>query len=50
VVVEKWQSAEHQRAHFDSHDMVEMANGCRGLLTGPPDIDLLDPISAHDLH
>jgi quinol monooxygenase YgiN len=49
LVVEKWASAADQRAHFDSADMVEMAEACRGLLTGPPDIDLLEGISAHDL-
>jgi quinol monooxygenase YgiN len=49
VVVQKWETPEHQRAHFDSADMVEMARGCTGLLASPPQIDLLDPISAHDL-
>ena len=49
LVVEKWESPETQRAHFDSPDMVEMAEGCRGILSGPPDIDLLEGISAHDL-
>jgi quinol monooxygenase YgiN len=49
VVVQKWASPEDQRAHFDSADMVTMAQGCEGLLAGPPAIDLLDPISAHDL-
>jgi quinol monooxygenase YgiN len=49
LVVAKWESPEAQRAHFDSPDMVELAEGCRGLLTGPPDIDLFDPISAQDL-
>jgi quinol monooxygenase YgiN len=49
VIVEKWESAEAQRAHFDSEDMVEMATACAGLLSAPPDIDLLEPISAHDL-
>ena len=49
VVVQKWDSPEAQRAHFDSADMVEMAASCDGLLTRPPEIDLLDPISAHDL-
>jgi hypothetical protein len=29
--------------------MVEMAEACRGLLEQPPEIDLLDAISAHDL-
>lgn len=50
VVVSKWESADAQRAHFDGSVMVELAEGCRGLLTRPPQIDLLDPISAHDLH
>jgi quinol monooxygenase YgiN len=49
VVIQKWQSPEAQRAHFDSADMVEMAEACRGLLTEPPDVDLLEAISAHDL-
>jgi quinol monooxygenase YgiN len=50
VIIEKWESPEAQRAHFDSPEMVEMANACAGLLVRPPTIDLLDPISAHDLH
>lgn len=49
VVVQKWDSPQHQRDHFDSADMVAMALGCEGLLKSPPQIDLLDPISAHDL-
>ena len=49
VVVEKWETPEAQRAHFDSPDMVEMARSCEGLLAAPPRIDLLEPISAHDL-
>ena len=50
VVIEKWERPEDQQAHFDSPDMVTMAEGCAGLLSGPPVIDLLEPISAHDLH
>ncbi|HEX4867436.1 MAG TPA: antibiotic biosynthesis monooxygenase [Acidimicrobiales bacterium] len=49
VVIQKWDSPESQRAHFDSPEMVEMARACSGLLSSPPRIDLLDPISAHDL-
>jgi quinol monooxygenase YgiN len=49
LVVQKWESAAAQRAHFDSEVMVEMATACNGLLTGPPDIDLWDAASAHDL-
>ncbi len=48
-IIEKWDSPEAQRDHFDSPDMVEMAEGCRGLLDRAPDIDLLEGISAHDL-
>ena len=50
VVIEKWDSPEAQRAHFDSPDMVEMAESCRGLLARAPAILLLEGISAHDLH
>jgi len=49
VVVQKWESPAAQRQHFDSEDMVQMASACAGLLARPPSIDLLDPISAHDL-
>lgn len=49
LVIQKWESPAHQRAHFDSPVMVEMARACAGLLVEAPDIDLYDPISAHDL-
>ena len=49
VIIEKWESAEAQQAHFDSPEMVEMAGSCGGLLRSPPRIDLLFAISAHDL-
>jgi quinol monooxygenase YgiN len=49
VITQKWDSPEAQQAHFDSPTMVEMAQSCRGLLSHPPDIELLTPISAHDL-
>ncbi len=49
VVISKWENPAAQRAHFDSADMIEMATACNGLLTGPPDIDLLEGLSAHDL-
>ena len=50
VIIEKWATPADQRAHFDSADMVAMAEACQGLLTRAPQIDLLDAISAHDLH
>lgn len=49
LIVEKWDSAADQRAHFDSPEMVEMAQRCSGLLSQPPDIDLHEGISMHDL-
>lgn len=49
TIIEKWGSPEHQRAHFDSPEMVEMAEACDGLLAHAPAIDLLEGISAHDL-
>jgi quinol monooxygenase YgiN len=49
LVIEKWESSDHQRAHFDAPSMVEMATSCVGMLAGAPDIDLWDATSAHDL-
>ena len=49
MIIQKWESPAAQRAHFDSELMVEMARGCTGLLTAPPEIDLWDGNSAHDL-
>jgi quinol monooxygenase YgiN len=49
LVIEKWESPAHQRAHFDADSMVEMATACTGLLTRAPDLDLWDATSAHDL-
>lgn len=49
VIVQKWERPEDQQAHFDSADMVTMADGCTGLLASAPEIDLLDAISVHDL-
>jgi quinol monooxygenase YgiN len=49
VVVQKWATPADQRAHFDSEAMVTMARSCEGLLVSPPQIDLLEAISAHDL-
>ena len=49
LVVQKWETPQHQRAHFDSAVMVDMASACVGALSGAPDIDLWDATSAHDL-
>ncbi len=49
LVIQKWDSPDRQRRHFDSPLMVEMATECAGLLAAPPEIDLWDATSAHDL-
>jgi quinol monooxygenase YgiN len=49
LLVEKWESDDHRRAHFDAEPLVELARACDGLLARPPSIDLHEPISAHDL-
>lgn len=49
LVIQKWDDTNAQRAHFDSDLMVEMAESCVGVLAEPPDIDLWDGLSAHDL-
>ncbi|MEY2454701.1 MAG: hypothetical protein QOD92_4275 [Acidimicrobiaceae bacterium] len=49
VIIQKWDSPEAQRAHFDSAEMVEMAESCRGLLARAPSVDLWEGMSAHDL-
>jgi quinol monooxygenase YgiN len=50
VIIEKWESPQSQQAHFDGEVMVSMAKACNGLLSRAPDIELLEPISAHDLN
>ena len=50
VVIQKWDGPESQQAHFDSAEMIEMAQACIGILTEPPEIDLLEGLSAHDLN
>lgn len=49
LIVQKWDDHDHQRRHFDSEVMVDMATSCVGLLDGPPEIDLWEATSAHDL-
>jgi quinol monooxygenase YgiN len=49
LIIQKWDDATAQRAHFDSDLMVEMAESCRGVLASAPEIDLWDGLSAHDV-
>ena len=48
-IIEKWDGPAAQEAHFNGGTMVEMARSCTGLLSAPPDIDLWQSMSAHDL-
>ena len=50
VIIQKWDTPAHQQRHFDSPEMIEMAQSCDGILSRPPTIDLLESISAHDLN
>ncbi len=50
VVISKWDTEESARDHVGSDTMVEMARSCDGLLAAPPEIDLLEGLSAHDLN
>jgi quinol monooxygenase YgiN len=49
LLVQKWETPTHQRRHFDSEVMIDMAQSCVGLLAAPPEIDLWEATSAHDL-
>ncbi len=49
TLVQKWDSVDHQRTHFDSPAMVTMADACSGLLSRAPEIDLHEPVTMHDM-
>ncbi len=49
LLIQKWDSGLAQQAHFDGPGMIEMAQSCTRLLQSPPNIDLWDGASAHDL-
>jgi len=49
TLIEKWESEDAQQAHFDSDVMIDMATACTGLLSNPPDIDLHEAVTMHDL-
>lgn len=49
LVVQKWETPDHQRRHFDSAVMIDMATACVGVLSSAPDIDLWDATNAHDI-
>jgi quinol monooxygenase YgiN len=49
TIIEKWATESAQQRHFDSPTMVEMAEACEGLLSAPPQIDLHEAVTMHDL-
>ena len=49
LVYEKWESPQLQQAHMASAAMTDLAEGAAPHLARPPDFDLYEPISAHDL-
>ena len=49
LLIQKWDSPQAQRTHFDSELMIEMARSCTGILACAPEIELWDGPSAHDL-
>jgi quinol monooxygenase YgiN len=49
VVIEKWSSPDAARSHLDAEETVEMAREAKDVLARPPDFDLLESVSAHDL-
>lgn len=49
LLIEKWDSPAAQRVHFDSADMIELAQTCAELLASAPAVDLWEGLSAHDL-
>jgi quinol monooxygenase YgiN len=49
LVISKWESPALQEAHVAGDVFVDFGHSCAGLLAAPPDIDLWDAPSAHDL-
>ncbi len=49
LIFEKWDDADAQRGHLNTDTMITMATQSAPLLNGPPDLELYDVISAHDL-
>ena len=49
LIIQKWESDDLLRKHLDSDVMVSMAREVMPFVTGKPELDLWDSISAHDL-
>jgi quinol monooxygenase YgiN len=49
-IIQKWVDPASQRGHLDHPDTVAFARACAGVLVRPPVLELLEGISAHDLH
>ena len=49
LVVSKWATMADQQRHLDSEVLAALARDCQGLLRAPPELDLYDGVSMHDL-
>jgi len=49
MVWEKWESHEHRQAHFEATAARRLASEVGDLVAEPPQFDVFDGISAHDL-
>lgn len=49
MVWEKWESHDHRQTHFEGKAATEMADAVSDLVREPPQFDIFDAISAHDL-
>lgn len=48
-VIEKWEDPSTMRAHLDAPETAELAQEMLPMLSRPPEFELYDAISAHDL-
>jgi len=49
MVWEKWESPSHRQRHFENRTASDLADAVRDLVREPPQFDIFDAISAHDL-
>jgi quinol monooxygenase YgiN len=49
-VIEKWDDRQAVQRHLDDPQTAQLAREIVPLLAAPPELELYDSISAHDLH
>lgn len=49
MVWEKWESHDHRRVHFDGPVTRQLAEAVAELVAEPPQFDVFDAVSAHDV-